>query len=119
MDLLLDRNGSNVGTNCSIASEIVFYVLHNDLSSFSILRAVERGGINFGSLFPFKSFARRTTEQTRRMKMSLSVINSIFNLVCTFLSSFVLEKPQNENKPPFYTRKNEREGERSKNVSEI
>jgi hypothetical protein len=51
MDLLLDRNGSNVGTNCSIASEIVFYVPHNDLSSFSILRAVERRGINFGSFF--------------------------------------------------------------------
>jgi hypothetical protein len=51
MNILPGRNGSNIGTNCSIAVEIVFYVPHNDLSSFSILRAVERE-INFGSFFP-------------------------------------------------------------------
>lgn len=117
------RNGSNIGTNCSIASEIVFYVPHNDLSSFSILRAVEK---SISSPFSLKktfffseqkflcSFSfERQQQKTWRMKMSFSVINSIFNLVCTFLSSFCpRQKPRKKWKQTAFlhmTKEKERE----------
>lgn len=97
------RNGSNVGTNCSIASEIVFYVPHNDLSSFSIsgAKAVERNQFwvpFFAFAFPFalKKFSPKSTDTTqhntqhKEKKSPFSVINSIFNLVC--ILSYLLPK---------------------------
>lgn len=105
-------------TNCSIA-------LENGIlcsTQWSIIFNLESGKeINFGSFFSVlfkgsctaKNINNGSNNSPKKdgedRKMSFSVINSIFNLVCTILSCMYLGvKPQTkiyiENKPPFYTR---------------
>lgn len=95
-------------TNCSIASEIVFHAPHNDLSSFSISRARSKNQFRVPFFRTFSvlrvCFVRRRTrtgeKEAKERNRPFSVINSIFNLVCTFA---IVPRPQNKIKfqPPF------------------
>lgn len=90
-------------TNCSIASEIVFHAPHKDLSSFSISRARSKNQfrVPFFQLFSVLRvcFVRRRTttgeKEAKERNRPFSVINSIFNLVCTFAIVY-LGRPQNK-----------------------